>query len=119
MGYERIAFCVATHLIEVTCRSLDDQSLMRSRELRQLLVHPGSFRLDVGRSDHLGPPVSFIGKELAEFSGRHWHWQGAEIREPLLDLRISESGIISRLSFSINPAGVFFGAPIPNQTVAS
>jgi hypothetical protein len=31
------------------------------------------FRLDVGRSDHLGPLLDLVGNKFPEFGRRHWH----------------------------------------------
>src|SRR5262249_37150616 len=50
---------------------------------------PGSLRLDARELDHLGPFVDVFGDELGELVGRvRRHRHGAEIGEPLLDVRV-------------------------------
>src|SRR5215468_9844568 len=44
----------------------------------------GSLRLDVGCFDHLAPLLGFIGKELAEFRGRHRQRHSAEVGQSSL-----------------------------------
>ena len=80
-------------------------------------VAPGSLRLDVGRSDHLAPPFGFISDKIAELGRRCRAWKATEVRESLLGLWIGKSGI--DLAISTSSVGVFFGAPMPNHTVAS
>src|SRR5262249_57153210 len=45
-------------------------------------VRAASFRLDVGRPDHLAPLLDFFGDEFAEISGRAWKDCGPELRDP-------------------------------------
>ena len=44
----------------------------------------GSLRLDASGLDHLTPLLGFIGKELAEFRGRHRQRHGAEVGQSSL-----------------------------------
>src|SRR5262245_52983815 len=52
-----------------------------------------SFRLAVGRPDHLGPLLGFLGNELAEIGGRADERRAAEFGEPRLDLAMREAGV--------------------------
>jgi hypothetical protein len=38
--------------------------------------------LDAGRPDHLAPFLGFIGDELTEVGGIHWHWNAAQVGKP-------------------------------------
>ena len=50
---------------------------------------PRSLRLDARELDHLGPFVDVFGDELGELVRRvRRHRHGAEISEPLLDVRV-------------------------------
>jgi hypothetical protein len=50
----------------------------------------GSLRLDVGRTDHLGPFVGFLGHQLSEFGRRHRHGLAGKLRQTGLQLRIGQ-----------------------------
>jgi hypothetical protein len=52
-----------------------------------------SFGLYVGRPDHLAPLIGFIGDQLPEVGGHHWHWNAAQISKPRLHLGVGERGI--------------------------
>src|SRR5215831_17335074 len=80
---------------------------------------PGSLRLDVGRADHLGPLLGFVGDELAEFGWRHRHRHAAQIGEPALIVGSARPALIASLSLSTISAGVFLGTPTPYQKLAS
>ncbi len=62
-----------------------------------------SLRLDVGRPDHLTPPLGFLSHQLPEFSRRHRHGLAAELGQAGLQLRIrpiprSPPDLVSRRS---------------------
>src|SRR5215212_10714580 len=54
---------------------------------------PVSFRLDVGRADHLAPFLSFVGDQLAKVGWRAGDHPAAEVGKPHLQLRISQPGV--------------------------
>src|SRR5262245_27907111 len=53
----------------------------------------GSLRLDVGRADHLGPLLGFVGNELAEVGRRACERVATRLSHPCFDLRIGERGV--------------------------
>src|SRR5262245_21809205 len=53
----------------------------------------GSLRLDVGRANDLGPLVSFMGDQLAEFGGRKHKRRASQFGESRLDLGIGEASV--------------------------
>jgi len=53
----------------------------------------GSFRLDVGGPDHLGPFVGFLGDQLFKAGGRAGEHHTAQVGELSLQLGIGETGI--------------------------
>jgi hypothetical protein len=55
-------------------------------------IGAGSFRFDIGCSDHLGPLLGFIRDELAELGRRHRHRDVAEVGKPDLHSRIGKGG---------------------------
>src|SRR5262249_44107043 len=75
--------------------------------------------LNVGRPDHLAPLLGFCGDEISKVSGRTGNHRVAEIGKLALILGSARATLISLLSFSMISAGVFLGAPIPCQPVAS
>ena len=75
----------------------------------------GLLRLDVGRPDHLAPFLGFVGDELAEVGGRAGKHRAARSASRALILGSARPALISLLSFSTISAGVFLGAPRPNQ----
>ena len=80
----------------------------------------GSLRLDVRRLDHLAPLLGFVGDELAEVGRRVIDiGSSAQVGKPRLHLGIGEAALISLLSLSMISAGVFLGAPMPYQALAS
>ena len=81
---------------------------------------PGSTRLDAREFDHLGPFLGFLGDELCESQRA----SPEKRRRPTSSSRAFILGsaravLISLLSLSTISAGVFFGAPMPNQPLAS
>src|SRR5262245_66550265 len=78
-----------------------------------------SLRLDVGRPDHLAPFLGFVGDEFPEFSGGHKCRLEAHVEEAHLHRGSATIALISLLSRSTMLVGVFFGAPIPCQPLAS
>src|SRR4029453_6262014 len=52
-----------------------------------------SVRLDVGRPDHLGPLLGFVGDELAEIGGRADKRRASKVGKPRLHLGIGEAGV--------------------------
>src|SRR5262245_8266345 len=57
------------------------------------MEYRASLRLDVGRSDHLGPFFGFVGDELAKLAGRARNHHSAQVGEPRLYLGIREARI--------------------------
>src|SRR5262245_27265013 len=53
----------------------------------------GSFWLDAGELDHLGPFLGLIGDELAEIGRRTGEHGATKLRKPPLDIGIGECGI--------------------------
>src|SRR5262245_7161489 len=53
----------------------------------------GSLRLDAGRANDLGPLVSFMGDQLAEFGGRKHKRRASQFGESRLDLGIGEASV--------------------------
>src|SRR5262249_62171400 len=45
----------------------------------------GLLRLDVGRSDHLAPLLSFVGNEPSKVGGREHEHIATEVKEPCLE----------------------------------
>ena len=81
---------------------------------------PILLRLDVGRPDHLAPLLGVVGDELAEVGGRAREAlcrPGRQAAPSSWDRR--GAALISLLSLSTISAGVFLGAPTPNQALAS
>ena len=78
------------------------------------MEHPGragkSFQLDVGRSDYLGPLLSFVGNELAKLRGRHRHASPPRSASRSLILGSASPAVISLLSLLTISAGISFGA---------
>ena len=70
---------------------------------------------DVGRPDHLGPLLGFVGDELAEFGGRAGKHVPPRSAIRAFILGSARPALISLFSFSMISAGVFLGAPTPNQ----
>ena len=79
----------------------------------------GSFRLDVGRPDHLAPLLGFFRDELAEIGGRAASTVPPRSASRALILGSARTALISLLSLSTISAGVFLGAPTPYQVLAS
>src|SRR6516164_7715766 len=52
-----------------------------------------SFRLDVRRTDHLGPLLGLLGNVFAEVAGRAWKRSATEVGQPRLDLGISKASV--------------------------
>src|SRR5215510_10858346 len=52
-----------------------------------------SFRLDVGRPDHLAPLLSIVGDKLTEVAGRARKDAAAEVGKPRLDIGIGKASI--------------------------
>ena len=80
---------------------------------------PPLLRLDVGRSDHLAPLLGFVGNKLAEIGGRTCEHCCAEIGEPRLKVGIGKARIDLRFNVLMISAGVFLGATMPHQALAS
>src|SRR5262249_24146050 len=53
----------------------------------------GSLRLDVGRANDLGPLVSFMGDQLAEFGGRKHKRRASQFGESRLYFEIGEANV--------------------------
>src|SRR5215472_12288930 len=51
----------------------------------------GSLRLDVGRPDHLGPFLGFVGVELTEIGGREREHVATEIGNPRLHIGVGKA----------------------------
>ena len=83
------------------------------------LPSAGSPWFDVGGPDHLGPLLGFIGDELAEFGGCHRHRSNTQIGKSRLQLGIGEGAVGRLIELVHDLGGVFLGAPIPYQPVAS
>src|SRR4051812_20248407 len=60
---------------------------------KQLEYLPNSLRLDVGRADHLGPLVSFVGDELFERSGRAHKHRSTEVSKPRVHFWVGEARV--------------------------
>src|SRR5262245_35756417 len=59
----------------------------------EMPVKDASFRLDVGRPDHLAPLLSFFRDQLAELNLRSRQRRAAEVSETGLHLRVVESRV--------------------------
>ena len=78
-----------------------------------------SLRLDVGSPHHLAPFLGFVGDKLTEISGRTGKCGAAQVGKRPSNLGSERAALISLLSLSTISAGVFFGAPMPVQKLAS
>src|SRR5262245_27835017 len=56
-------------------------------------IPPGLFRFDASRPDHLRPLHRFVCDELGELGRRAYKWRVAQVRDPRLDLGISEGRV--------------------------
>src|SRR5215472_5268938 len=65
----------------------------RSRNGRYGISDSALLRPNVGRPDHLGPLLSFVGDKLAEVRRRACEYRAAEISDPHFHLGIGESRI--------------------------
>ena len=54
---------------------------------------PGLLRFDIGRPNHLGPLLNFLGHEGAEFGGRAPERSAAQVGKPRLQPRVGEADI--------------------------
>ena len=52
----------------------------------------GLLRLDIGRANHLGPPLGFVGNKIPKFVGGHRHRLIAQVYQPCLKVEISNAG---------------------------
>src|SRR5262245_7276649 len=93
--------------VSVAIRYLTDNShrdAFRGTDLREYLaVSRASLRLDVGRPDHPGPLLGFVGDELAEVAGRAWNLSATKAGKARLHLGVGEGGV----DFAIELVDVF------------
>src|SRR5262245_63685679 len=64
-----------------------------ANDVNKAAVRLGSFRLDVGRPDHLGPLLGLVGDELAEIGGGTGERRTSQIEKPRFDPRIGEGDV--------------------------
>jgi hypothetical protein len=107
------------HEEELGDTSLAAESSSGGGQKKQGFVDRSLLRLDVGRPDHLGPLLGFVGDERAELGGRAHQRRAAEFGEPRLDLGIGWPALISWLSRPMISVGVSLGAPIATNALAS
>src|SRR5262249_47594709 len=69
------------------------RSSKRSGSLSDITQRGALLRLDVGRTDHLGPFLRFVGDQLPKFDGRERENGAIEMGDPGLDRGIGEAGI--------------------------
>ena len=74
-----------------------------------------SIRPSAGKLDDLAPLLGFFGDELPELSWRATSTARAKLDDPCLYLGVSEAGVDLPVEFVNDSAGVFLGAPMPNQ----
>ena len=89
------------------------------RDLWNIRAFPASVRLDVAAFDHLAPLLGFVGDVLAEVRGRARQHVPPRSASRALILGSARPALISLLSLSTISAGVAFGAPMPDQKLAS
>ena len=78
-----------------------------------------SLRLDVGVPYHLAPLLGVVDNEFAKLGGRGYVGLQAQIHEPSLELRAGKRVVHEPIRIAIICGGVFAGAPIPCQPLAS
>src|SRR5262245_21193282 len=94
--------------------------IMPASSLNETLWNvPWLLQLDPRELHHLAPFLGFVGDEFPEFSGGHKCRLEAHVEEAHLHRGSATIALISLLSRSTMLVGVFFGAPIPCQPLAS
>src|SRR5262245_15393234 len=78
-----------------------------------------SVRLDAGELHHFGPLLGFAGEETAEVGGWAGQHRSTHVGQPRLRLGVGEDCIISMLSRPMTSGGVFLGAMMPKNALAS
>jgi hypothetical protein len=97
------------HLLPVTWRN-------GALEPKEGTAQAASFNLDVGGTDHLAPFLGVVGDELGEGGGRGLKHIAAKVGKLCGYFGIVEH----RVDLSVQPIdGVFLGAPMPAQPIAS
>src|SRR5262249_22411374 len=76
-------------------------------------ARPPLLRLDVGRPDHLGPLLSFVGNELSKVGERTCEHRTSQVGEALVHVGIGESGIDLLVELLDNLCGRGFGHDYP------
>src|SRR5882672_3521891 len=68
-------------------------------------------RLNVGRTDHLGPLVGFVRDEFLETVGRAWQDSAAQFAKPCLDARIGKARVDLPVQQGDDVSGRILGRP--------
>jgi hypothetical protein len=79
----------------------------------------GSRWFDVGRPDHLGPLIGFVGDEFAEAGRRQRKHRATEVGDPRLQLRVGEARIDLVIEFVDEFVRRALGAPTPYHALTS
>ena len=77
----------------------------------------GSICLDASELHHLAPLLGFVGDELAEVGAREREHVATQVGKARLDLGIGKASVDLLVEFVAISAGVFLGAPKPNEPV--